>query len=112
MKNSIGGLSDRSIVLILIVCTAIYSGLGLILSLAALILEVNNQYVRDYAKHILVISIISLIILSLAYFLSAKVTIVLSIAIKIFLLYVLYEAYNRKKIKIPIISYIVKKYLD
>ena len=57
MNNSIGGLKENIVSFVVLICSLI-TGVGIIISLGALIFEPNNTFVRDYAKQSLLFSIV------------------------------------------------------
>lgn len=106
MNNSIGGLKENIVSFVVLICSLI-TGVGIIISLGALIFEPNNTFVRDYAKQSLLFSIVFslLTILSAITYLFTLLNLVLSIIIVI----TAYHAYKKEVFKFKFIENIMNK---
>lgn len=102
-NKSIGGISPNLVVAILIIVTATYPVVGLILSVATLILEVNNNFVRYYAKHLVILGLIMMILSLIKYVKYVNILFIL------LLIYMLYESYNKRVWKVPFLTDFINK---
>ena len=106
MNNSIGGLKENIVSFVVLICSLI-TGVGIIISLGALIFEPNNTFVRDYAKQSLLFSIVFslLTILSAITYLFTLLNLVLSIIVII----TAYHSYKKEVFKFKFIEKIMNK---
>lgn len=112
MKKSIGGIHNNIVVCILILITIASSSLGIAFSVLALILEVDDNLVRYYAKHMIICGIITLFITTILNGLridNIVINTLLLLPILILELISLYKGYNSKIWEMPLISKFIRK---